>query len=123
MIHRFITIVLPHIIDFFELVGIVILTSGALRAAFYFARNIFFKRQFNFRLVLSDAMITGLEFKMVAEVLKTVLVSSISELYVLGVVILLRGLIALMIYFEQRAVPNADSSHGISRFLAPVQED
>jgi uncharacterized membrane protein HdeD (DUF308 family) len=32
-----------------------------------------------------------------------VLATSVSELYVLGVVILLRGLIALMLYLEQRS--------------------
>jgi uncharacterized membrane protein len=104
MFHRVLVTFLPHIIAFFELVGIAILSSGALRATYYYLSNLFFKKQYDFRLILSDAMITGLEFKMVAEILKTVLVTSISELYVLGVVILLRGLIALMIYFEQRAV-------------------
>ena len=42
----------------------------------------------------------GLEFKMAAEILKTVLVQSMEELYMLGAVILLRALLSLLIHYE-----------------------
>ena len=44
----------------------------------------------------------GLEFKMAAEILKTVLVQEMSELYVLGAVILLRALLSVLIHFEMK---------------------
>ncbi|MEG0274740.1 MAG: DUF1622 domain-containing protein [Longicatena sp.] len=55
------------------------------------------------RIELSNALALGLEFKMGAEILKTVLVRNISEIYVLGAIILLRALLSLMIHFEIKA--------------------
>ena len=43
-----------------------------------------------------------MEFKMAAEILKTVLVRDLNELLVLGAVILLRALLSLLIHFEMR---------------------
>lgn len=45
---------------------------------------------------------TGLEFKMAAEILKTVLITSLSELTVLGCIILLRALLSLLIHIEMK---------------------
>ena len=42
----------------------------------------------------------GLEFKMAAEILRTVLIQSLDELIMLGAVILLRALLSLLIHYE-----------------------
>ena len=55
------------------------------------------------RIELANALALGLEFKMGAEILKTVLVRNITEIYVLGAIILLRALLSLMIHFEIKA--------------------
>ena len=46
---------------------------------------------------------TSLEFKMAAEILKTVLVRDLNELVVLGAVVLLRALLSLLIHFEMKS--------------------
>ncbi|MBR6739231.1 MAG: DUF1622 domain-containing protein, partial [Oscillospiraceae bacterium] len=46
---------------------------------------------------------SGLEFKMAAEILKTVLVRSLDELVILGAVILLRALLSVLIHVEMKA--------------------
>ena len=53
-------------------------------------------------------MAIALEFKMGAEILKTVLVRELSELLVLGAVIVLRALLSLLIHFELRV----EQQHG-----------
>ena len=50
----------------------------------------------------SEGLATGLEFKMAAEILKTVLIKEMSELMVLGAVILLRAFLSVLIRFEMR---------------------
>ena len=52
----------------------------------------------------SDLRMTALslEFKMAAEILKTVLVRDLKELLVLGAVILLRALLSFLIHFEMK---------------------
>ena len=56
--------------------------------------------KFDFKVELANGLATALEFKMAAEILKTVLVRELSELLVLGAVIALRALLSLLIHFE-----------------------
>lgn len=102
-LEHFIEFVLPPIIALLDLIGIFIITAGSLRAFFHYLGNIFFKDTYNFKFVLFEDMATGLEFKMAAEILKTVLIRTLDELVILGAVILLRGLMALMVRLEMRA--------------------
>ena len=51
---------------------------------------------------LAEGLATGLEFKLAAEILKTVLIQSLDELYILGAVILLRALMSILIHFEMK---------------------
>ena len=50
-----------------------------------------------------NGLATSLEFKMAAEILKTVLVRDLNELIVLGAVVLLRALLSLLIHFEMKS--------------------
>ena len=54
--------------------------------------------QYKFAMGLAAA----LEFKMAAEILKTVLVRDLNELVVLGAVIVLRALLSLLIHVEMK---------------------
>ncbi len=52
------------------------------------------------RLYLAQGISLALEFKLGGEVLRTVIVRELSELLVLGLVILLRGALTLIIHWE-----------------------
>ena len=52
--------------------------------------------------MFATGLATGLEFKMAAEILNTVLIRELSELYVLGAVILLRAILSVLIHFEMK---------------------
>lgn len=52
---------------------------------------------------MANGLATSLEFKMAAEILKTVLVRDLNELVVLGAVVLLRALLSLLIHFEMKS--------------------
>lgn len=103
VLEHFIEAILPSIISFLDLIGIFIITSGALKAFGYYLYNIISKNHRNFKFILFEDMATGLEFKMAAEILKTVLIRSLDELIILGAVILLRGLMSFMVRFEMKA--------------------
>ena len=49
---------------------------------------------------LANGLATALEFKMATEILKTVLIREMSELLILGAVILLRAILSVLIPFE-----------------------
>ena len=58
------------------------------------------KKKVNIQINLAKGLAVGLEFKMAAEILKTVLLQSLDEIYMLGAVILLRALLSLLIHYE-----------------------
>ena len=94
--------ILPVIISVIELIGIFIVTVGTLRAFFYYLLDLFKIKKYPVKHELDNALATGLEFKMAAEILKTVLITSLSELTVLGCIILLRALLSLLIHIEMK---------------------
>ena len=78
MLEELIIQILPPIISICELMGIFVVAE------------------------LANGLATSLEFKMAAEILKTVLVRDLNELIVLGAVVLLRALLSLLIHFEMK---------------------
>lgn len=58
------------------------------------------QKKTNIRLYLAQGISLALEFKLGAEVLRTVLARDLSELLMLGLVILLRGALTLIIHWE-----------------------
>lgn len=102
MIEKIIEMILPTIISVLELIGIFVVSFSALHAFWEYLQTILFHRKFDFKVELANGLATALEFKMAAEILKTVLVREMSELLVLGTVIALRALLSLLIHFELR---------------------
>ena len=102
MLHELIEFVLPIIISMCELMGIFVVTVSAIKAFGLYLISLATNRPCNIKFDLANGMATSLEFKMAAEILKTVLVRDLNELLVLGAVILLRALLSLLIHFEMR---------------------
>ena len=62
----------------------------------------YFKRDRELRLKLAEGIALALEFKMGAEIIKTVIIHNLEELAILGVVIIIRALLAFIIHWEIR---------------------
>lgn len=91
---------LPLIINILEFMGILIVTIGAFRAFYHYVKTMLFKDHFPVKHQFANSMATGLEFKLAAEILKTVLIQSLSELVILGSIFLLRVLMTVVIEWE-----------------------
>ncbi len=102
-IEDFIEIILPAIIALLELMGIFVVAWSALHAFYEYIMNTFFHNSFDLQFELANGLATGLEFKMAAEILKTVLVREMSELLILGAIIILRALLSFLIHFELKS--------------------
>jgi len=89
---------LPILIHLIEIIGIFIIVTGAFKAfkAYLYA---FFKdgNTSALRHDLGTAMVTGLEFKMAAEILRTVIVRTKEEIIMLGAIIVLREILFFFI--------------------------
>jgi len=86
-----------------ELIGILIIIIGSFRALLLLAKCLIKKRPFHVVIDLGKALSLALEFKMGAEIIKTVIIHNLEELAILGVVIVIRALLAFIIHWEIRS--------------------
>ena len=99
-----------------ELVGIIIIIIGSCRALIRLVKCAIEKRSFHVVVDLGKALSLALEFKMGAEIIKTVIIHNLEELAILGVVIVIRSLLAFIIHWEIRlgekseAIVNANNN-------------
>lgn len=100
ILHEFIEIILPYLISSLELIGIFVVLWSGLHGFWDYFQTMFLKKQLDVQTNLARGLALGLEFKMAAEILRTVLVQSMDELYMLGAVILIRALLSLLIHWE-----------------------
>lgn len=104
MLVKFIETILPTLIVILELMGIFVV-AAFLR----YLKGLVFHTKADVKFALANGLATSLEFKMAAEILKTVLVREMNELMVLGAVILLRALLSFLIHFEMKQIDHTES--------------
>ena len=96
-----------------ELIGIIIIIVGSCRALIRLIENTFKKKGFHIVVDLGKALSLALEFKMGAEIIKTVIIHNLEELAILGIVIIIRALLAFIIHWEiqleEKSKPKTDS--------------
>ena len=102
MLEHFVELFLELLIPVCELMGISIVAISALGAFWQYLRSLFTGKKSDVKFQLANGLALSLEFKMAAEILKTVLIRDFGELTVLGAVIILRALLSLLIHFEMK---------------------
>ena len=93
---------LPILIHLFELMGILILTLGVFTAFYHYIKKRFFKKDINIKYEFADVMITTLDFKLAAEILKTVTIKSMDELVILASVFIIRIIMTFVLEKEMK---------------------
>lgn len=93
-----------------ELIGILIIIIGSCSALFKLLKNLWQKREFHVVVALGKALSLALEFKMGAEIIKTVIIHNLEELAILGIVIIIRALLAFIIHWEIRLEEKAETA-------------
>ena len=81
---------------------IVIIIIGAIKAFYKFALSIITKKHIPIKVEFAQSLTLALEFKMGAEILKTVIVRSLDEMYILAAIIVLRAILAFVIHWEMK---------------------
>lgn len=98
--HSIIHFVAEFTVDSLELIGIFTIIAGAVRALVQLLMRLRNKQSINVMIELGRALALGLEFKMGAEIVNTVIVREVRELLILGLVIALRAVLAILIHWE-----------------------
>ena len=109
ILNEFIEIVLPYIISALELMGIFIVSWSGAKAFWRYLGQVFFKKTYDLQYSFAKGLSTALEFKMAAEILKTVLVREMRELIILGAIIVLRALVTILLKFEIRSAKHKNT--------------
>lgn len=99
---------LPILIHIFELIGILILTTGVFTAFYHYIQYRFFNRKNNIRYEFADVMVTTLDFKLAAEILKTVIIKDFHELIILASVFIIR---IIMTFVLEKEMNNQKNTH------------
>ena len=100
VLHNIVQTFLPYAISVFEIIGILVVCFAGIKGFWQYCQNTLMRKKVDFQVDFAMGLAVGLEFKMAAEILKTVLLQSLDEIYMLGAVILLRALLSLLIHFE-----------------------
>ena len=89
-------------IGILELIGIIIIIVGSCRALVRLLYRVIKKQPVYAIMGLGKVFLLALEFKMGAEIIKTVIVHNFEELAILVIVILIRTLLAFVVHWEIR---------------------
>lgn len=105
-----------------ELIGILIIIIGSFRALVRLVQCVLKKQPFHVVIDLGKALSLALEFKMGAEIIKTVIIHNLEELAILGVVIIIRALLAFIIHWEIRLEEKTENA-ALSKTEAPKEKN
>ena len=94
-----------------ELIGILIIIIGTVRALVRLVDSIVKKKGFHVAMDLGKALSLALEFKMGAEIIKTVIIHNLEELAILGIVVIIRALLSVVIHWERRLEEKENAKH------------
>ena len=97
---QFLHYVAEFTIHTMELIGIIIIILGSINAIARAVNRVRKKETSTVVIDLGKALALALEFKMGAEIVNTVIIRDLRELVVLAIVIALRAILALLIYWE-----------------------
>lgn len=109
MLEELFDLYLPILIHLFELMGIIILTLGTFTAFVNFFRGKVKKKSFKVKYEFANAMVTALDFKLSAEILKTVIIRDKEELFILAVIFLIRIIMTFVLEKEMKNLRNEES--------------
>lgn len=102
MPERVVSLILEIFIPLCELMGITVVAVSTLSAFRRYVRSLVTGNMDDIKFRLAGGLALSLEFKMAAEILKTVQIRDFGELTVLAVVIALRALLSFLIHFEMK---------------------
>ena len=99
-LHNLLNLVVPLISSVLELIGVILIAFGSLKALIDLIKSRFNLGNENTKLSLAQSLALALEFKMGAEILKTITVRTLEELQILGAIVLIRVVLSFVIHWE-----------------------
>lgn len=92
----------------FEYIGVCVITFAGIQGIINYIR-----RKPDTRLILAKGLAMGLEFKLGSEILRTVVVRSLEEIYIVAGIIALRAILTILIHWEIKNEENEEHLHQV----------
>ncbi|WP_067139517.1 DUF1622 domain-containing protein [Oceanivirga salmonicida] len=92
--------IVPFASNCLELVGVIIVIIGSINSLIKLITSKFDLNNVKIKLQLIKALELSLEFKLAAELLKTVLIRTVDELLILSAIVILRVIMTFVIHWE-----------------------
>ena len=108
-----------------EIIGISVVIVGSIKVLIQLFKRFLHKSAEgqNPVIALGRSLGLALEFKMGAEIVKTVIVRELKELLILGIIIILRAILAILIHWEITTEEKEEKAHAIAREAARQREE
>ncbi|MCF6466566.1 DUF1622 domain-containing protein [Clostridium sp. Cult2] len=103
-IELFLETIIPYITGFLESIGVIIITVASIKAIINIIKSGFDLGNENLKIELGKALALSLEFKLAAEILKTVIIRTLDEFLILAAITFLRIIISFVIHWEVEAM-------------------
>ncbi|SHH79190.1 DUF1622 domain-containing protein [Sporanaerobacter acetigenes] len=99
-IEMFLEKIIPYITGILESIGVFIIVLSTIKTFIAFIKGGFNFSDEKLKIELAKALALSLEFKLAAEILKTVIVRTIDEFIILSAVVILRVILTFVIHWE-----------------------
>lgn len=99
-LHHYLTLFIPNLSSLIEMVGVIIVVYGVIRSIILFifaGGNLMVSDP---KLDLAKALSYSLEFKLAAEILKSVIIQTLDEFVILAAIVILRVVLTYVIHWE-----------------------
>ncbi len=103
IIEHFLEKIIPYVAGTLEVIGVLVVIISALRAILrLLSEKLDFSRE-EIKIKFSMGLALALEFKLGAEIIKTVVVKSLDEFYILAAVTILRMIMGFVVHSEVKS--------------------
>ena len=103
IIEHFLEMIVPYITGLLELIGVAIITIATVRGVVKFFKNGFDFRDDDVAVSFAKALSLSLEFKLAAEIIKTVIIRTLDEFVILAAVAILRVVLTFVLHWELKS--------------------
>lgn len=103
VIDKLLESIVPYITGTLEFIGVTIITVESIRAIVSFIKNKFDFQEDRIGVEFARAMSLSLEFKLAAEIIKTVVIRDLDEFVILAAVATLRVVITVVLHWELKS--------------------
>ncbi len=109
IIDEFLEAAIPYVTSTLELIGVIIIIIASVRTVISFIHNKFNFNDHRGGVYFAKAMSLSLEFKLAAEIIKTVIIRDLDEFIILAAVAILRVVITVVLHWELKSISKIDS--------------